>query len=164
MYLFLQVANYLGIVIPIGISATATTLMCLVSAKTAGDPYPVRESMIADGIGTMIASFFGSPFGTVIYIGHPAYKKSGARAGYSLANGVLFLIFSWFGILALMQVRASCQCCTSHVRMCAVSFSSRHHFVSYRFLSLLSIPLRYAGSSQPGYHWTHRFVRRIDDQ
>jgi len=97
------IANYLGIVIPIGISATATTLMCLVSAKTAGDPYPVRESMIADGIGTMIASFFGSPFGTVIYIGHPAYKKSGARAGYSLANGLIFLIFSWFGILALMQ-------------------------------------------------------------
>jgi len=32
--------------------------------------------MIADGIGTMIASFFGSPFGTVVYIGHPAYKRS----------------------------------------------------------------------------------------
>lgn len=35
------VADYLGIVIPIGISAAATTLMCLVSAKEAGDPYPV---------------------------------------------------------------------------------------------------------------------------
>lgn len=38
------VKDYLGIVIPIGISATATTLMCLVSAKNAGDPYPVRGS------------------------------------------------------------------------------------------------------------------------
>lgn len=36
------VKDYLGIIIPIGISATATTLMCLVSAKNAGDPYPVR--------------------------------------------------------------------------------------------------------------------------
>lgn len=36
------VKDYMGIVIPIGISATATTLMCLVSAKNAGDPYPVR--------------------------------------------------------------------------------------------------------------------------
>lgn len=26
--------------------------MCLVSAKAAGDPYPVRETMITDGIGT----------------------------------------------------------------------------------------------------------------
>ena len=62
------VKDYLGIVIPIGISATATTLMCLVSAKNAGDPFPVRESMLVDGFGTMVASFFGSPFGTVIYI------------------------------------------------------------------------------------------------
>jgi AGZA family xanthine/uracil permease-like MFS transporter len=52
---FSLIADYLGIIIPIGISATATTLMCLVSAKEAGDPYPVRESMIADGIGTCIA-------------------------------------------------------------------------------------------------------------
>lgn len=35
------VKDYLGIVIPIGISATATTLMCLVSAKNAGDPVRV---------------------------------------------------------------------------------------------------------------------------
>jgi adenine/guanine/hypoxanthine permease len=40
------VADYLGIVIPIAISATATTLMCLVSAQQAGDPFPVRESML----------------------------------------------------------------------------------------------------------------------
>lgn len=46
---FGEVGDYLGIVIPIGISAAATTLMCLVSAKEAGDPYPVRESMITDG-------------------------------------------------------------------------------------------------------------------
>lgn len=65
---FGEVVDYLGIVIPIGISATATSLMCLVSAQSAGDPFPVRESMLFDGLGTMVASFFGSPFGTVIYI------------------------------------------------------------------------------------------------
>ncbi|CAB9526315.1 Inherit from COG: Xanthine uracil vitamin C permease [Seminavis robusta] len=100
---FGMVKDYMGIVIPIGISATATSLMCLVSAKQAGDPYPVRESMIVDGIGTMIASFFGSPFGTTLYIGHPAHKKSGALTGYSLTNGIIYLLLSWFGILALMQ-------------------------------------------------------------
>jgi hypothetical protein len=65
---FNLLVDYLGIVIPLGISAAATSLMCLVSAKEAGDPFPVRESLIADGIGTCIASFFGSPFGTVIYV------------------------------------------------------------------------------------------------
>lgn len=38
------VKDYLGIVIPIGISATATTLMCLVSAKNAGDPVRITLS------------------------------------------------------------------------------------------------------------------------
>lgn len=94
---FSLLGDYLGIVIPIGISAAASTLMCLVSAKEAGDPYPVRETMIADGIGTCIASFFGSPFGTVLYIGHPAHKRSGAKVGYSLVNGTLYWIMSWFG-------------------------------------------------------------------
>lgn len=88
---FSLLKDYLGIVIPIGISAAATTLMCLVSAKEAGDPFPVRESMIVDGIGTCLASFFGSPFGTVIYIGHPAHKRSGAKVGYSLCNGCIYL-------------------------------------------------------------------------
>ena len=88
---FSSTTEYLGIIIPLGISAAASTLMCLVSAKEAGDPFPVRESMIADGVGTCIASFFGSPFGTVVYIGHPAYKRSGAKVGYSLINGFVYL-------------------------------------------------------------------------
>ena len=100
---FKLVKNCMGIVIPIGISACATSLMCLVSAKNAGDPFPVRESMMVDGLGTMLASFFGSPFGTVIYIGHPAYKRSGARVGYSFVNGCIYFVLSWFGVVALIQ-------------------------------------------------------------
>ncbi|MGK3744986.1 MAG: AGZA family xanthine/uracil permease-like MFS transporter [Bacillariaceae sp.] len=88
---FGQLKDYIGIVIPLAISASGTSLMCLVSAKEAGDPFPVRESMIADGIGTCIASFFGSPFGTVIYIGHPAYKRAGAKVGYTMVNGFVYL-------------------------------------------------------------------------
>ena len=58
---------------------------------------------LCDGIGTTLSSLFGSPFGTVIYIGHPAHKRNGAKVGYSLVNGCIYLIFSWFGILALIQ-------------------------------------------------------------
>lgn len=106
------IKDYLGIVIPIGISAAATTLMCLVSAKEAGDPFPVRETMITDGIGTCLASFFGSPFGTVIYIGHPVHKRNGAKVGYSLVNGLIYwyvAIFSslqgFFSVRTDMNVR-----------------------------------------------------------
>ncbi|CAM9711568.1 unnamed protein product [Ectocarpus sp. 12 AP-2014] len=95
--------DYLGIVFPIAISAVGTSLMALVSAKAAGDAYPVTESMVADGVGTMVTSLFGSPFGTVMYFGHPAYKKSGAKTGYSLINGLLYLFLSWFGLVALIR-------------------------------------------------------------
>jgi adenine/guanine/hypoxanthine permease len=101
---FALVKDYLGIVIPIGISAAATTLMCLVSAKEAGDPYPVRETMITDGIGTCLASFFGSPFGTVIYIGHPVHKRNGARVGYSLCNGLIYWYVLRFVIIVVVVV------------------------------------------------------------
>lgn len=77
----------------------ASILLKLTSILT----FEWAETMIADGIGTMIASFFGSPFGTVVYIGHPAYKRSGALSGYSLTNGLIYLVLSWFGILALVQ-------------------------------------------------------------
>jgi len=100
---FSLIPSYLGIIIPLGISATATSLLCLVSAKQAGDPYPVRTSMVFDGFGTCLAALFGSPFGTCLYIGHPAYKRNGAKNGYSLMNGLIYFVLSWFGVLALIQ-------------------------------------------------------------
>ncbi|CAN0017419.1 unnamed protein product [Ascophyllum nodosum] len=100
---FADTKDYLGIIFPIAISAVGTSLMALVSAKNAGDAYPVAESMIMDGIGTMICSLFGSPFGTVMYFGHPAYKKSGGKTGYSLVNGIVYMFLSWFGLVALIR-------------------------------------------------------------
>jgi AGZA family xanthine/uracil permease-like MFS transporter len=95
--------DYLGVIIPLGISAASGTLMCLVSAKEAGDPFPVRETMVSDGIGTMITSLFGSPFGTVVYIGHPAHKRSGAKVGYSLVNGFIYLYVRWKSTLTEIE-------------------------------------------------------------
>ncbi|CAM9464185.1 unnamed protein product [Ascophyllum nodosum] len=95
--------DYLGIIFPVAISAVGNSLMSLVSAQAAGDAYPITESMIVDGVGTVVASLFGSPFGTVMYFGHPAFKRSGAKTGYSLINGIVYLFVSWFGLLALIR-------------------------------------------------------------
>ena len=43
--------------------------------------------MTINGLGSVAAAFFGSPFPTTIYIGHPGWKALGARAGYSVLNG-----------------------------------------------------------------------------
>ena len=64
-----------------------------------GDPYPIRETMIVDGIGTLIGAILGSPFGTVVYIGHPVHKRVGARTGYSIMNGFIYLILCLVGVI-----------------------------------------------------------------
>lgn len=58
-----HIGPYLSITIPTAISIAIGTVQCVESAKRAGDFYPTREAMFADGLGTVIASLFGSIFG-----------------------------------------------------------------------------------------------------
>jgi AGZA family xanthine/uracil permease-like MFS transporter len=71
-----------------GLLNLLASLQCIESAAAAGDSYSPRSSLMANGIGTFAAACFGSPFPTSLYIGHPAWKRMGARAGYSTANGI----------------------------------------------------------------------------
>ncbi len=57
---YLTHTTYLSTTIPTAISIAVGTLQCVESARRAGDFYPTREAMFVDGIGTLIASLFGS--------------------------------------------------------------------------------------------------------
>lgn len=84
------IGPYMGSVIPLAIIATTADLMCLVGAFNAGDPYPIGETLIADGCGTLIGAFLGSPFGTVVYFGHPIHKRIGGKVrANDVAEGIL---------------------------------------------------------------------------
>jgi len=96
---FNDIGDYIGIVLPFSIAASFGGMMCLVSAQKAGDPYPIAETMLADGFGTLLGSFLGAPFGTVVYIGHPVHKRLGARTGYSMMNGWIYLILCLSGVI-----------------------------------------------------------------
>jgi len=98
-----NVVDFIGITLPVAIAAAAGTLMNVISAERAGDSYGVPETMISDGVGTIIGALFGTPFGTSVYIGHPAYKKMGAGITYSLVNCVVFFFFAIFGLFALVD-------------------------------------------------------------
>lgn len=98
-----NVGDYIGTVFPVALAAAAGTLMNVLSAQQAGENYGVTETMIADGVGTMIGAIFGTPFGTSVYIGFPAYKKMEAGIIYSLLNCVLYFFFAVFGVFALIQ-------------------------------------------------------------
>jgi AGZA family xanthine/uracil permease-like MFS transporter len=78
------------------------SLQNLESAAAAGDDFPTRPSLLANGIGTLLGAGFGSPFPTTIYIGHPGWKALGARIGYSVVNGAFFTIIGCTGATALV--------------------------------------------------------------
>jgi len=95
--------KYFAIIVPMGLFNVIGSLQNLESAEAAGDRYETMPSLAVNGIGSMIASFFGSCFPTTIYIGHPGWKGLGARTGYSLLNGVFFVIITLFGAINLIN-------------------------------------------------------------
>lgn len=100
---FKHMQEFIGIVLPISLLASLLDIMTIVSAQKAGDAYNVRETMIADGVGSMIGALLGSPIGTVVYIGHPIHKRNGAGNGYSIMNGLLYLIACLGGLYPIIS-------------------------------------------------------------
>lgn len=95
-----QVLLYFAIILPMGLFNVLGSLQNIESAEAAGDRYPTGPSLAMNGIGTLAAALFGSCFPTTIYIGHPGWKAMGARAGYSILNGVFCTLICITGTLA----------------------------------------------------------------
>jgi AGZA family xanthine/uracil permease-like MFS transporter len=95
-----QLLPYASVILAMGLFNILGSLQNIESAEAAGDLYPTRPSLLANGIGSMAAAFFGSCFPTTIYIGHPGWKALGARAGYSILNGAFVTVVCLSGTLA----------------------------------------------------------------
>lgn len=83
---------YLSVILPMSTLDTIVSLQILESVKIAGDDYPTRSSLLMNGLATLGAAVFGSPFPTSLYFGHLANKAYGARVGYSILNGLAMLL------------------------------------------------------------------------
>ncbi len=92
--------TYLAVIVPMGLFNVVGSLQNIESAEAAGDAYQTMPSLAVNGIGSMAAALFGSCFPTTIYIGHPGWKALGARAGYSVINGVFMTVVCLTGTLA----------------------------------------------------------------
>lgn len=97
---YAELATILSVVLPISLLSVIASLQNIESAAAAGDIYPERPCLIANGLGTLAAACFGSPFPTSIYIGHPAWKKMGATYHYSVLNGLACGLLCISGALA----------------------------------------------------------------
>jgi AGZA family xanthine/uracil permease-like MFS transporter len=99
-----NVLAHISIVVPMGVVNVVGSLQNIESAEAAGDSYATPSSLLANGIGTLAAACFGSCFPTTIYIGHPGWKRLGARIGYSLLNGVFVTGVCLTGTVALIAL------------------------------------------------------------
>lgn len=98
-----KITPYLVTAIPLAIYLFLESLNNVESAMAGGDKYDTREAMLAAAGGTLVASFFGSPFPTLIYIGHPGWKSVGSRVGYSWLTGVVMLLLGVLGLLGILS-------------------------------------------------------------
>ncbi|MFN9693874.1 MAG: NCS2 family permease [Synechococcaceae cyanobacterium] len=97
-----ELLPWLGVTVPMGLFNLLGSLQNLESAEAAGDRYPVRESLLINGFGTIAASLLGSCFPTTIYIGHPGWKGMGARIGYSWLNGLVMGLGCLLGLFGVV--------------------------------------------------------------
>src|SRR6201998_784690 len=98
--------EYLGVIlvtaIPFGIYDLVEAMDNVESAEAAGDEYTTTSVLTADGGVSLIGCLMGNPFINAVYIGHPGWKAMGGRIGYSAATGIMVIVLSWFGIIALL--------------------------------------------------------------
>jgi adenine/guanine/hypoxanthine permease len=95
------VVEYIPLIIPFGFIFLLGSLQNIEAAAAAGDNYEPRPLLLANGLGSLCAASMGSPFPLSIFVGHPGYKRIGARAGYSLINAVVWSIVCFTGTLSL---------------------------------------------------------------
>ena len=99
-FLFSNVGwSYMAVIFPMGLFNIIGSLQCLESAAAAGDRFPTRPSLLANGLGSIVAACLGSPFATTLYIGHPGWKAMGARWSYSWMNGAVICAIALFGVV-----------------------------------------------------------------
>jgi adenine/guanine/hypoxanthine permease len=99
--------KYLSVIlvtaIPFGIYDLIEALDNVESAAAAGDSFPTTRVLTADGVISLIGCLLGNPFINAVYIGHPGWKAMGGRIGYSAMTGVIVLVLTWFGVIAVIS-------------------------------------------------------------
>jgi adenine/guanine/hypoxanthine permease len=100
--------DYLPVALPFAILTIVGGINVTESARLAGDDYKTRDILLTEAVSTLVAGICGGMSQTTPYIGHPAYKAMGGRAGYTLLTG-LFVglggIFGYIGFMAALLPR-----------------------------------------------------------
>jgi AGZA family xanthine/uracil permease-like MFS transporter len=93
---------YLSVALPFALVTTIGGIDNTESAAAAGDDYRTRDILMTEAVATIVAGLCGGVIQNTPYIGHPAYKAMGARAGYTLAAGLVIGVGAALGVLSIL--------------------------------------------------------------
>lgn len=92
-----EALKYLPIAIPFAILTVIGGVNVTESARCAGDDFNTRDILLTEAVATLIAGVCGGVAQSTPYIGQPAYKAMGSRAGYTLLTGVFIGLGGFLG-------------------------------------------------------------------
>ncbi|HMA18956.1 MAG TPA: MFS transporter [Thermoanaerobaculia bacterium] len=93
---------YLPIALPFAVMTLIGGIDNTESAAAAGDEYDTRAILATEGFCTFVAGLCGGVVESTPYIGHPAFKKMGAGAGYAIATALFVGLGGMLGYLPLL--------------------------------------------------------------
>jgi AGZA family xanthine/uracil permease-like MFS transporter len=93
---------YLGIALPFAFLTVVGGIDNTESAAAAGDEYDTRGILMTEGFCTFVAGLCGGVVESTPYIGHPAFKKMGAGAGYTVATALFVGLGGMLGYLPFL--------------------------------------------------------------
>jgi AGZA family xanthine/uracil permease-like MFS transporter len=89
---------YLPLALPVALATVIGGIDNTESAAAAGDRYATRDILLVEGAATLVAGVCGGVIQTTPYIGHPAYKSMGCRAGYAIATALAIGVGTALGL------------------------------------------------------------------
>lgn len=95
-----RAVSFLPLALPFALATVVGGVDVTESAAAAGDDYPTRDILLVEGMATLLAGLCGGVLQSCPYIGHPAYKDMGGRAGYTLATALFIGLGGIFGFLS----------------------------------------------------------------
>jgi AGZA family xanthine/uracil permease-like MFS transporter len=85
---FVAALKYLPLAAPFALLTVVGGINVTESARVAGDDFNTRNILLTEAVATLVAGICGGVAQSTPYIGQPAYKGMGARAGYTVLTGV----------------------------------------------------------------------------
>ena len=105
---------YMPYIVPFAVATVIGGIDCAESAASVGDDFNTNTVIGVEAVATIIAALCGGVIQSTPYIGHPAYKAMGGRAGYTLATalfvggagliGYFGLVLEWIPEAALLPI------------------------------------------------------------